>query len=64
MNPQPAFKNTTCDNCCNPIPEDDDVFFHDGCKLCEDCADDEDCVCDCGQYKNPDYVECYNCKTN
>ena len=60
-NPSPAFKFTKCDNCDNEIPEGDGVFFWDGYKYCEQCARDEDIVCECGNFKKPEYEICYDC---
>lgn len=61
-NPCPAFPNTICEGCGEEIEEGDDVFFHEDEKLCEQCAEQLDIVCDCGQYKKPEYETCYECK--
>ena len=63
-NPCPAFLNTVCDICGEEMEEGDDVFFHEGDKYCELCAEEAGIVCECGQYKKPQYETCYECKEN
>lgn len=60
-NPSEAFEGTICDECENKIPVKNDVFFHEGTKLCIDCAERCDLVCDCGQYKREEFKYCYDC---
>ncbi len=60
-NPMPAYPNTTCDECDEKIDEGDDVYFCDGNKLCQECAQAEGYVCDCGNYKSQDFNQCYEC---
>ena len=60
-NPVPAFKNTFCDSCGKDIDEDDDVFLTDDGKLCTECAEENDYVCECGQYKKAEYSQCWEC---
>jgi len=60
-NPMPAYKNSRCDECENEIPTGEDVYFHDGNKFCMSCAEEADIICECGNYKNPDYTQCYSC---
>ena len=60
-NPSPAYKNTKCGSCDEYIEEGDDVFFYDDEKYCTDCAISEDIVCECGQFKKPEYDLCYEC---
>jgi len=61
-NPCPAFPNTSCDSCGEEIIEGDNVYLFDGERFCEDCANEEKIVCDCGNMKKPQYQKCYNCK--
>ena len=61
-NPCPAFPHTSCDVCGEEMEEGDHVFFHEGDKYCELCAEDINIVCECGQYKKPEYETCYECK--
>ena len=60
-NPLPAYEGTICDYCASVLEEGDDVFFHDGEKLCEHCAEEEEIICECGCYKKPDFKTCYEC---
>ncbi len=60
-NPSSAFKNTICDICGEDIPEGDDLFFHDHEKYCKSCAEEADIVCDCGDYKKPEFEYCFSC---
>ena len=61
-NPLPAFRHTNCDECGDEIPEGEDVFFTDDGKLCGDCAEDGDFVCECGNAKKAEYETCYECR--
>ena len=61
-NPVPAIYDSICDSCGDKIEEGYDLFFHDGNSLCLDCAVDEDLVCECGNYKKPEYQTCFDCK--
>ena len=60
-NPVQAFKNTVCDSCDEEVPEGGDLFLHDHGKLCSDCANEEEIVCECGRYKKPEFKVCYEC---
>lgn len=60
-NPFLALKNTKCDNCDEYIDEGDDVYIHDGEKFCGDCAQSAGWICDCGNFKKPDFNKCYEC---
>lgn len=60
-NPAPAYRNSSCDNCQEDIPEGESVFFDEGNKLCEACATDNDLICECGQYKKAEFKTCYEC---
>lgn len=62
-NPAPSFYNTKCDECEDVIYQDDNVYFHDGEKLCQVCACDNNLVCECGNYKKSQYPICWDCKT-
>ena len=61
-NPVPAFKGSSCNNCGEQIDENDDLYLHDGEKFCTDCANKNNLVCDCGNYKKEEYETCYDCK--
>ena len=60
-NPLPAFPNTFCDNCEELIPEDDNVYFCDDGKFCQQCAGENNNVCECGNYKKEEFETCYEC---
>ena len=60
-NPADAFKGTRCNGCDEMIGEGNPVYFNDGERLCDACAEDADCVCSCGNYKKPEYDDCYEC---
>lgn len=60
-NPAPAYRGSRCDNCESGIPKGDLVFFDEGNKLCEDCASDDDLICECGLYKKAEFKLCYEC---
>ena len=60
-NPVPAFNNTSCDGCGNPMDEGDDLFLTNEGRLCTKCAEEEDYVCDCGSFKKKEYDACYEC---
>lgn len=61
-NPVPAFKNTSCDECGSVLEEGEDLFFTDDGRLCTDCADSKDYICDCGNFKKQEYGTCFECK--
>ncbi len=60
-NPMEAFANSFCDICGDSIPEGEEIYFHNNEKYCRDCADNENIVCDCGNYKKPEFDVCYSC---
>lgn len=60
-NPVEAFGGTGCDVCGEYIYEGDSLFFDDNQKLCEECAGENDNICDCGNYKKSQFDECYEC---
>lgn len=61
-NPGEAYKGTECDYCGEEIEEGENVFFEDGEKFCEYCAESNDNICDCGQFKKSEYKTCFDCK--
>ena len=60
-NPADAYAGSKCDSCGNEVGEGNPIFFDDGEKLCQECAEDNNNVCECGQYKKADFKECYEC---
>jgi hypothetical protein len=61
MNPVSAFKGTKCDNCGENVEAGDDLYLTDDGKMCRPCADENDYVCDCGNFKKPGFNRCYEC---
>lgn len=61
-NPGKAYEYTRCSVCDEKIGEGNPVYFHESERYCSDCAEDSNIVCDCGDYKKPQYESCYNCK--
>jgi recombinational DNA repair protein (RecF pathway) len=60
-NPVPAFKGSSCTACGKPLTEGEDLYLHGDDKLCSECALTEGVVCQCGQYKKPQFKHCYIC---
>lgn len=60
-NPVIAKWYNECEGCDCSIEEGEHIYFTDDGKLCEDCANDADYVCECGQFKKPDFKQCYDC---
>lgn len=57
-----AFKYTDCEECGSGIDKGDPIYFNDGSKICEACAEDIDIVCPkCGGKKKPDFDTCFTC---
>ena len=46
-----------CEGCEKDIQKDEPTYFTDKGKLCIKCASDNGYVCDCGNYKKPDFAE-------
>ena len=40
---------------------EDEMFSHEGEFYCSGCANEMEIVCDCGNYKKPEYELCYEC---
>lgn len=60
-NPFPAHFESTCDSCGESMYEGNKVYAVDGQFYCEDCADANGNVCDCGAFKKEGYAECFAC---
>lgn len=54
---------TKCEDCEEEIPKGEELFFTDEGKLCVNCANNNGYVCDCGNFKKPDFNQCYDCAT-
>ncbi len=61
-NPTEALYNSKCDVCGDFINKGDNIYFHEDNKFCEGCADANDIVCNCGNYKKSQYKTCWYCK--
>ena len=62
-NPVLAFKGTKCDDCGETLEEGDDLYLTDDGRLCQDCANSANYVCDCGNFKKAEFNQCYECAT-
>lgn len=62
-NPMTVYNGTLCQDCEHGIEEGDKVYFCDDMKLCVNCASDGNYVCDCGNFKKPEFDGCYECVT-
>lgn len=62
-NPITAQWNNECEGCEGTIEKGEDIYFTDEGKLCIECATDEGYVCECGNFKKPDFNRCYDCAT-
>lgn len=60
-NPFSAQFDSTCDSCGDPIMEGDEIFATPEGFVCPDCAEEGGYVCECGNFKKPEYEECYDC---
>jgi len=60
-NPFPAHFDSNCNSCGDIIEEGERVFVYDGMFICGACANDAECVCECGKFKKPSFDECYEC---
>lgn len=63
-NPFKVKGTRDCDECGKEVTEVDGemMYFHNGDFICEDCAGDQDVVCECGNYKKEQYPTCYDCR--
>ncbi len=61
-NPTESLYNSKCDVCDDFISKGEYIYFHENNKFCEECAENNNIVCDCGNYKKPIYKTCYTCK--
>ena len=61
-NPFPTKFDSECAGCGETVYENDDMFYDRGEYVCPACAAEQDVVCECGQYKKPEFETCYECK--
>lgn len=61
-NPFSAQFESRCNLCDERIEEGEDVFATDEGFICQDCAENSNYVCECGNFKKPEYETCYKCK--
>lgn len=61
-NPFQATFDSTCDSCGDDIIENEWCVADDGSFICEGCAEDQGKLCECGNYKKPNFELCYECK--
>lgn len=62
-NPITVQGHAECEDCGSLIPKGHEMYFTYEGKLCANCARDNGYVCDCGNYKKPDFNQCYDCAT-
>ena len=63
-NPFKAQFDSTCNSCGAEIFDGDDVYAVDGDFVCEDCAEENGNICECGNFKKAEYEKCYECFNN
>ncbi len=64
-NPFIARFNSKCQSCGEEMYEDEtNVYVVDGLFICEDCAQQDNNVCHCGNYKKTEYATCFECRPN
>ena len=57
---QVKFKSS-CQSCGDEVYEGEDMYAVHGQFFCRQCAEDNGNVCACGNYKDENYEECYEC---
>ena len=60
-NPVIAEYSFKCDVCGDWCEAGEELFYHEDSKHCLGCAEVAEVVCSCGQYKKPEYDQCYEC---
>lgn len=61
-NPFPCKFDSQCQNCGNYLDAGEEMYAHDQMFICADCANEADAVCECGNYKKPEFKTCFTCK--
>lgn len=54
--------DSRCGSCGDIVYEGDEMFAVDGEFICRDCADINDNICECGQFKREEFETCFDCK--
>jgi hypothetical protein len=62
MNPFPSKFDSECQECEEMIEEGESMFSDNGQFICIACAEEKDAVCECGNYKKPEFPTCFECK--
>ena len=60
-NPFESNYDNNCNSCGDKVYAGDDMYAHEGIFICENCAQLEDLICECGNYKKAEYESCYEC---
>ena len=60
-NPFKVKGSIECSSCADEIENGDYCYYHEDEPYCEWCAEEQEIVCACGDYKKPEYDECYDC---
>lgn len=63
-NPFITQYNKKCDYCEAEIILGREIYIHNSDRICIDCAEEADVVCDCGNYLKEGYEKCYTCFTD
>ena len=61
-NPFRCKFNSHCQRCRAFVKKDENMYADDGEFICEECASDNDNICECGSYKKQQYDTCYSCR--
>lgn len=60
-NPFELYNDRFCDECGDYCLEGEMMYFHEDDIICWTCADMAEVVCECDNYKRPEYEQCYEC---
>ena len=63
-NPFEVTGNLYCASCEVKIPKEELAYARDGEFICEECADADNNICGCGNFKKSEYETCYECYEN
>lgn len=60
-NPFKTRFDSECQDCGGMVDEGEFMYAVDGSFLCQDCANSEGVVCNCGNIKRESYDRCWDC---
>lgn len=61
-NPFNAEFDSNCQSCDELIEIGEAVYADEGEFICTACAVESGIVCECGEYKKPEYNTCWDCR--